>query len=173
MSSIIRCFGVSLLFVALAGSAGCNEKRRDRMVESIPWDQVIDGLTAPTDSPEYLAAVVSLSRTWAEHGEEGSTLWFEHGLRYAGLGANGAVGGLAETFGVPPEIPDDKVVAAAISSLTGVAKTRSDEEFRFLVLLSDAYGSSGSKPLQPIVEIAEVAQLSRHGTLTPEHVIHN
>jgi rhamnose utilization protein RhaD (predicted bifunctional aldolase and dehydrogenase)/NAD(P)-dependent dehydrogenase (short-subunit alcohol dehydrogenase family) len=32
---------------------------------------------------------------------------------------------------------------------------------------------SGPAAVLPIVEIAEVAQLSRHGTLTPEHVIHN
>lgn len=147
--------GLVVAVVVLSMLPACGEAPRERSVDSIPWDRVKAGLEQPTDSPDYLAAAVSLSRTWAEHGEEGSALWFRHGLRLAGLGAAGAVGGVASIFGVPSDVPDDKLVGAAISSLTPVAKARSDEDFRHVVLLVSAYGNGGVKPLQPLVELAD------------------
>lgn len=144
-----------VIIVALTACAGCDRKPRDRMVESIPWDQVVAGVQKPVGSPDYMAAAVSLARTWTEHGDEGSALWFEHGLKLAGLGANSAIGGVADIFGVPSDIPRDKLTGATISSLATVAEKRSDVEFRYVVMLASAYSTGGSKPLQVLVDIAD------------------
>jgi len=155
LSSRIAAIGMIFMVVALSVFPGCGEAPRERSVDSIPWDRVIAGLEQPTDSADYLAAVVSLSRTWAEHGAEGTALWFRHGLRIAGLGSAGAIGGLPSIFGVPSDVPDDKMIGAVMSALTPVAKASSDEDFRQVVLLVSAYGNGGVKQLQPIVELAD------------------
>lgn len=152
----IRTITLLTIFVATMFSA-CG-KDSPVTTETLEWDSVVSGVSGAVGSAGYSVAMLSLTRTWKEHGQEGARLMVREGLELVGLAAAGAIHGapvILETE-IPPG--EKNVVGLMAASLSEAAEQSSDEWFRLVVHLSSALGVGGSKPLQDLVDLADQGQ---------------
>lgn len=136
-------------------TAGCTETEGLKF-ENISWERMLEGLQKDPGSDEYMASILTLIKTWPEHGQEGARLWTRHGLEYVGLWVNGAAPGAANVFEAPEDLANEKLVVDIISRMVVAAEKDTDESFRVVLLLLTAWSEPGKRDLQPLVESADV-----------------
>lgn len=150
----IRFIAAVPLLIMLV-TAGCSKSERFRF-ENISWERMLEGLQKDPGSDEYMASILTLIKTWPEHGQDGARLWTRHGLEYVGLWVNGVVPGAANVFEAPQGLTNDKLVVDIISRMVMAAEKDTDENFRLVLLLLTAWSEPGKRDLQLLVETADI-----------------
>lgn len=134
---------------------GCDPDVAPSEEKPLAWDLVIKGLEEPIGSATFTSAMISLSSTWREHGEEGARLMTARGVEVAGLAANGAIGDVSYLLGTKSYDSGPKYHGRLLASLTEAAKLAPEDWFRDLVNLASLFGIGGQKDLQLLVDLAD------------------
>ncbi|HOC99723.1 MAG TPA: phosphoribosyltransferase [Myxococcota bacterium] len=155
MAADLRTLKIVALTMLLAVSLTACSERRSRDRETVPWEDVVKGLSEPPGSAGYSIAMLSLTRSWKQHGQEGAVLMIREGLELIGLSANGAIHGASAMLDADVVAGEKNMIGFMLASLSGAAEMVSDEWFRYHVHLTAALGVGGGKQLQDLLDMAD------------------